>query len=167
MDTKTSDFYKILGVNKNATMDEIKYSYRKLVLKYHPDKNNSAEAPEKFRKIQIAYETLSNDHKRAKYDTFDNMDNGFAVKDIFMYYHELISEICQKYDLDDNEKEEIIGLFNPDDFRLELENNDINSANKKLTDKIISYIPGFMMKKISKKFPYLGVAINFLSKWLG
>ncbi|MBO5255802.1 MAG: molecular chaperone DnaJ [Opitutales bacterium] len=65
------DFYKILGVEKNATAQEIKKAYRKLALKYHPDRNpNNKEAEEKFREVSEAYEVLSNDEKRAKYDQF-------------------------------------------------------------------------------------------------
>ena len=65
------DFYKILGVEKNATAQEIKKAYRKLALKYHPDRNpNNKEAEEKFRQVSEAYEVLSNDEKRAKYDQF-------------------------------------------------------------------------------------------------
>ena len=166
MNIQTFDFYEILEVKKNATLGKIKSSYRRLVLKYHPDKNNSANAPEKFRKIQIAYETLSDDKKREKYDSFDNMENCFVLKYIFMYYHELIIDIFQKYKLSDIEKEEIIGLFNPDDYKIELENNDIDAVNQKLSDKIFSYIPIFMMRKISENYPMLESAINFFSNWL-
>ncbi len=65
------DFYKILGVEKNATAQEIKKAYRKLALKYHPDRNpNDKVAEEKFREVSEAYEVLSNEEKRAKYDQF-------------------------------------------------------------------------------------------------
>lgn len=65
------DYYKILGVEKNATAQEIKKAYRKLALKYHPDHNpGNKEAEAKFREISEAYEVLSNDEKRAKYDQF-------------------------------------------------------------------------------------------------
>ena len=65
------DFYKILGVEKTATAQEIKKAYRKLALKYHPDHNNGdKDAEEKFKKVSEAYEVLSNDEKRAKYDQF-------------------------------------------------------------------------------------------------
>lgn len=63
------DYYKILGVGKNATSDDIKKAYRKLALKYHPDKaGNTPEAKEKFQDIVEAYETLSNTEKRSSYD---------------------------------------------------------------------------------------------------
>ena len=165
MNNQTFDFYEILEVNKNATLGKIKSSYRRLVLKYHPDKNNSIDAPEKFRKIQIAYETLSDDKKRKEYDSFDNMENCFALKYIFMYYQELIIDVCEKYELTDIEKDEIMGLFNPDDYRTELENNDIDTAIQKLSDKIFSFVPIFVMRKVSKNYPMLESAINIFSNW--
>ncbi len=63
------NYYRILGVAENATQDEIKKAYRKLALKYHPDRNrNNPEAEEKFKQITEAYEVLSDPQKRAQYD---------------------------------------------------------------------------------------------------
>ena len=73
------DYYKILGVNKNATKTEIKKAYKKLAVKYHPDKNpNNKEAEEKFKVISDAYSVLSDNEKRSKYDQFgkDGLSNG-------------------------------------------------------------------------------------------
>lgn len=64
------DYYKILGINKGANDDEIKKAYRKLALKYHPDKNKSPGAEEKFKEIAEAYEVLSDTKKREVYDQF-------------------------------------------------------------------------------------------------
>ncbi|XP_053211256.1 dnaJ homolog subfamily B member 9-like [Panonychus citri] len=64
------DFYDLLGVSKTATDREIKRAFRKLALKYHPDKNKSKTAEEKFREIAEAYGTLSDPDKRKKYDQF-------------------------------------------------------------------------------------------------
>lgn len=64
------DYYKILGIAKGATDDEIKKAYRKLALKYHPDKNRSPGAEEKFKEIAEAYEVLSDAKKREVYDKF-------------------------------------------------------------------------------------------------
>jgi DnaJ-class molecular chaperone len=63
-----TDYYQILGVSKSSTHDEIKKAYRKLALEYHPDRNKSKEAEQKFKEVTKAYEVLSNDEKRRMYD---------------------------------------------------------------------------------------------------
>ena len=63
------DYYELLEVNKNASADEIKRSFRKLAMKYHPDRNQGDEvAAEKFKEVNEAHETLSDQQKRAAYD---------------------------------------------------------------------------------------------------
>lgn len=62
------DFYEVLGVSKTVSADELKRAYRKLALQYHPDKNKSKEAEEKFKEINQAYEVLSDPQKRSTYD---------------------------------------------------------------------------------------------------
>ena len=64
------DYYKILGISKGAADDEIKKAYRKLALKYHPDKNKAPGAEEKFKEVAEAYEVLSDKKKRDVYDQF-------------------------------------------------------------------------------------------------
>lgn len=64
------DYYKTLGIQKGATDDDIKKAYRKLALKYHPDKNKAAGAEEKFKEIAEAYEVLSDKKKRDVYDRY-------------------------------------------------------------------------------------------------
>src|SRR5579872_4778435 len=64
------DYYKILGVNKSATDQEIKSAYRKLALQYHPDRNKTKEAEAKFKEVTKAYEVLSDSQKRQTYDQF-------------------------------------------------------------------------------------------------
>lgn len=72
--SKKMDYYKILGVEKNASPDEIKKAYRKLAHKYHPDKENGDE--KKFKEINEAYQTLSSEEKRKNYDNFGTAEPG-------------------------------------------------------------------------------------------
>ncbi|KKU46717.1 MAG: Chaperone protein DnaJ [Microgenomates group bacterium GW2011_GWA2_46_7] len=64
------DYYEILGVNRSASESELKSAYRKLALKWHPDRNKEAGAEAKFKEINEAYEVLSSAEKKAKYDQF-------------------------------------------------------------------------------------------------
>jgi molecular chaperone DnaJ len=78
--TKKRDYYEVLGVQKNASEDEIKSAYRKLALKYHPDKNRgNPEAEEKFKEATEAYEVLRDSKKRAQYDQYghEGIQGGF------------------------------------------------------------------------------------------
>jgi len=80
------EYYQILGVAKTATADEIKKAYRKLALKYHPDKNpDNKQAEEKFKEISEAYAVLSDPEKRQQYDTFGSAGfrQRYSQEDIF------------------------------------------------------------------------------------
>ena len=81
-----TDYYKILGVKKNASEEDIKKSYRKLAMKYHPDHTKGDKsAEEKFKKISEAYAVLSDKEKRKQYDTFGatGFQQRFSQEDIF------------------------------------------------------------------------------------
>ena len=74
------DFYEILGVDRGASEADIKKAYRKLAIKYHPDKNpDDAEAESRFKEAAEAYEVLSDQQKRAKYDRFGHAGMGGAA----------------------------------------------------------------------------------------
>ena len=84
----SADFYQTLGVSKEASPDDIKKAYRKLARKYHPDRNNSPDAADTFKKIGEAYNVLSDPQKRREYDSpprspFSNMGFGGGFEDIF------------------------------------------------------------------------------------
>ncbi len=84
------DYYKILGVDKTASAADIKKAYRKLALKYHPDKTKGDKSlEEKFKKISEAYAVLSNAEKKQQYDTYGSSDfqQRFSQEDIFRNFN--------------------------------------------------------------------------------
>ena len=101
------DYYEVLGVSKGATADEIKKAYRKMAIKYHPDKNpGDKEAEEKFKEAAEAYDVLSDADKRAKYDQFGHAmgpqgfggagggggfysSGGMSMEDIFAHFGDI------------------------------------------------------------------------------
>ncbi|MCQ2345934.1 MAG: molecular chaperone DnaJ [Paludibacteraceae bacterium] len=102
------DYYEVLGVNKNATTDEIKKAYKKMALKYHPDRHiNDSEqdkkaAEEKFKEAAEAYEVLSDAQKRQRYDQFGHagmsgaggFSGGFTdINDIFSQFGDIFSDM--------------------------------------------------------------------------
>ncbi|MCA6078163.1 molecular chaperone DnaJ [Fulvivirga sedimenti] len=92
------DFYEILGVDKSATPEEIKKAYRKVAIKFHPDKNpDNPEAEDKFKEAAEAYEVLSNPEKRERYDRFGHAGmngggfggGGMNMEDIFSQFGDI------------------------------------------------------------------------------
>ncbi|MEO0638399.1 MAG: DnaJ domain-containing protein, partial [Bacteroidota bacterium] len=95
------DYYEVLGVEKAATKDELKKAYRKMAIKYHPDKNpDNKEAEDKFKEAAEAYEILSDDQKRAQYDRFGHAGLGGAggfsgsgnFEDIFSQFSDIFGD---------------------------------------------------------------------------
>ena len=99
----SQDYYEVLGVNRSASVDQIKKAYRQLALKYHPDKNpGDKKAEEKFKEAARAYEILGNSEKKAKYDQFGHAafqngggfgSHGFEnVEDIFSSFGDIFGD---------------------------------------------------------------------------
>ena len=95
------DYYDVLGVSKSASASEIKKAYRKLAIKYHPDKNpGDKQAEEKFKEAAEAYEVLSNTEKKQRYDQFGHagmggaggFGGGMSMDDIFSQFGDILEE---------------------------------------------------------------------------
>uniref|UniRef100_A0A3Q2YSL0 DnaJ heat shock protein family (Hsp40) member B2 n=1 Tax=Hippocampus comes TaxID=109280 RepID=A0A3Q2YSL0_HIPCM len=90
------DYYNILGVSKTATQDDIKKAYRKLALKWHPDKNpdNKEEAEKRFKEVAEAYEVLSDQSKRDAYDRYgsDGMRYSGIEKSHFFHFFRIFCD---------------------------------------------------------------------------
>ena len=84
-DNGKKDYYEVLGIPRNATKDDIKKAYREMALKYHPDRNKSPEAEERFKEISEAYAVLSDDEKRMQFDQYghEGIHQRYTRDDIF------------------------------------------------------------------------------------
>jgi molecular chaperone DnaJ len=83
--TEKRDYYEVLGVDRNASQDDIKKAFRKLAFRYHPDRNKESDAEEKFKEISEAYAVLSDPEKKQQYDTFGHagISGRYTQEDIF------------------------------------------------------------------------------------
>jgi molecular chaperone DnaJ len=87
------DYYEVLGVPKAAKTDDIKSAYRKLALQYHPDRNKSAGAEERFKEISEAYAVLSDEEKRKRYDTYGHVGTEDAFRGSEANFDEVFKDI--------------------------------------------------------------------------
>ena len=103
---KKRDFYEVLGVDRGAAADDIKKAYRKLAIKFHPDKNpDDPTAEDKFKEAAEAYSILSDENKRARYDQYGHAGvggagagaggfsgGGFSMDDIFSQFGDIFGD---------------------------------------------------------------------------
>ena len=97
------DYYKILGVARNATKEDIKTAYKRLAKKYHPDVNKASDATERFKEINEAASVLGDDNKRAQYDTYGS--------DFERQYHQNFRQDFSGFDVDDMDFGDIFEMF--------------------------------------------------------
>ncbi len=115
------DYYSILQVKPDANLSDIKKSYKKLAVKYHPDKNNNTDSHNKFVDINTAYQVLSDETRRSEYDRlniyqrgqlYDLLKESLEHLNIFSENKELFSSIIEYYYGDENDFKKDINNFN-------------------------------------------------------
>ena len=112
-----SDYYNILNVDKDASQTEIKKAYRKLSMKWHPDRNKSSEAESQFKSISEAYTVLSDEKSRQEYDMMEQGIN-LDIPDLFKVF------------MGSSGSNIFPGMMNPQEFNFfNQENNDFNIKN--------------------------------------
>ncbi|WGH27222.1 MAG: DnaJ domain-containing protein [Candidatus Shikimatogenerans bostrichidophilus] len=142
------DYYDILGLSKKCSLNDIKKAYRKLAIKYHPDKNpNNKIAEEKFKEAAEAYSVLSDNNKRSKYDKFGNTNynsknyyssNNMNVEDIFSNFGDIFNDEFEgftEFNINTNNKKKKKKKFKGSNLRIKI-NLTLEEINKGIKKKI-------------------------------
>lgn len=147
------DYYKILQVTRESTDDDIKRAYKKLVLKYHPDKNKDDGAEEMFKKITSAYEVLSDSKRRRVYDLTGNTEDGVDLQTAFKTF-------VENFD-NDNMKELFADCLNVENIPHLFEG--IKNTGISFSLHTFSGIPAFNNLPIFNRsgYPFNGISKNF------
>jgi DnaJ-class molecular chaperone len=128
MNNDNLDLYNILNLTENSSNEQIKYNFKKLALKYHPDKNKSNDANEKFNQIRIAYEILSDPIKKQKYDMMVRTKKCKFTETIMLFIKEITNpKIIQN-------------LLNRPDIMKDIKDGNIHQISQKIIQKILDNI---------------------------
>ena len=122
------NLYNILELKNDATIENIKQNFKRLALKYHPDKNKSINANEKFNQIRIAYEILSNNDKKEKYDKMTLKKQKNFIEILFSFIKEITNPIT------------IHNIVSSNDILIDIKNGNINKIAQKMIHKILDNI---------------------------
>ncbi|WGH25779.1 MAG: DnaJ domain-containing protein [Candidatus Shikimatogenerans bostrichidophilus] len=169
------DYYEILGVSRNASLNEIKKSYRKLAIKYHPDKNpnNKKISEEKFKEAAEAYSVLSDNNKRKQYDQFGKTggtSSSMNMDDIFSNFGDIFSDEFESFtEFNFNTKKKKKNKFRGSNLRIIININieDIyKGVNKIIKVKRMKVAPGIKFKNCNN-CNGTGVVTNITNTFLG
>jgi DnaJ-class molecular chaperone len=128
MNNDNLDLYNILNLTEDSSNEQIKYNFKKLALKYHPDKNKSNDANEKFNQIRIAYEILSDPVKKQKYDMMVRTKKCKFTETIMLFIKEITNpKIIQN-------------LLNRPDIMKDIKDGNIHQISQKIIQKILDNI---------------------------
>lgn len=128
MNNDNLDLYNMLDLTEDSSNEQIKYNFKKLALKYHPDKNKSTDANEKFNQIRIAYEILSDPVKKQKYDTMVITKKCKFTETIMLFIKEITNpKIIQN-------------LLNRPDIMKDIKDGNIHQISQKIIQKILDNI---------------------------
>ena len=156
------NFYKILKINNNASISEIKRAYKQMALKYHPDKNKSNDSANKFHQIKLAYDTLIDESKRKEYDSMTN----FQKEQISNMIEEYINNKSPEYSCFYNNV--INSLYNnKDEFQDDINNFNFKGIYQRFRNKINqNYKIWFEQNKIEvKNKKILNINCTLLQKY--
>ena len=166
-----NNFYVLLGVNKNATQDEIKKAYHKKVLELHPDKNPDKDTNDEFIKVKIAYDVLSDINKRRQYDNSDNDtydDNiynnktQYTFEELWMDIIIIIDNIFDKNQVDEEDRKKFYNTLNLEEIKKEFMTLEYEMVIDNITTKLMKILPTLIMNNLSKRYKFFNILFKGL-----
>ena len=164
------DMYNVLQIRRGATKEEIRKAYFKLALKYHPDRNASIDAKNKFQEIQSAYETLSDDEKRKDYDSgrtsngSTNKSDMYKDHDDVYYIIGIIKSFVDKYKLNEEEKKYLFDNITTDDLEVIFTKKSSDNIRAQAVERFNRVLQKVIIRRLSRQNEFLAILLNNLDE---